>query len=165
MMENNQMDTEICDPVMEANWELWYQDLFDRECPRKVDSRGQGLVQGLTALWAHHLSETVQVNGQKGFSRFNLWWRQQQLSIEITGDWQGMVRLRGWVFGSRSAASRDHLDDEDRDLLRDVALAHSCLVLAGQSSEPILAAAQNCERREAFQEHITNLIRTTRKEK
>jgi hypothetical protein len=128
--------------------------MFDRECPRKVEVRGQGLVQGLVELWARHLFETVQVDGQKGFSRFNLWWQQPQKSIEIKGDRQGMVRLRRWVFGNKRTASHGYLDDGDRELLMEIALAHSYLVMAGQSSEAILEAAQDCTRREDFQDQL-----------
>ena len=164
-MRSNQKHTIFSDPAPDAAWELWYQDMFDRECPRRVDLRGQGLLQGLAELWARHLLETVQVDGQKGFSRFNLWWRQQKKSIEITGEWLGMVRLRGWVFGNRGTANQDYLDDGDQTLLREVALAHSYLALAGQSSEAILAAAQNCKRREVFQEQLTNFYQAKNKEK
>jgi hypothetical protein len=38
------------DPVPDAAWEAWYQDIFDRECPPSVDVRGQGLAKGLTEL-------------------------------------------------------------------------------------------------------------------
>jgi hypothetical protein len=160
-MKSNRMDTEKRDPAAGATWELWYQDLFDRECPRKVEISGQGLVQGLAELWARHLFETVQADGQKGFSRFNLWWQQKQKSIEIRGAWQGMVRLRGWVFGSQRTTTRGYLGDGDQALLMEIALAHSYLVLAGQSSEAILTAAQNLTRREVFQEQLLNLIQTT----
>ena len=164
-MKNNQKHSVYSDPAPVAVWELWYQDLFDRDCPRKVEASGQGLVQGLAELWARHLFETVQADGQKGFSRFNLWWRQQQKSVEINGDWQGMVRLRWWVFGNKRTASCGYLDDGDRELLRDVALAHSYLTMVGQTSEPILIAAQNCASREIFQEQLINLIQTKKKGK
>ena len=67
-MKSTQKHTDYSDPAPRAAWELWYQDLFDRECPRQVEVRGQGLVQGLAELWARHLFETVQVDGQKGLS-------------------------------------------------------------------------------------------------
>lgn len=163
-MKSNLKNSEYRNPATEATWEIWYQDLFDRECPRKVEVCGQGLVQGLAELWARHLFETVQANEQKGFSHFNLWWRQPQKSIKIKGDRQGMVRLRRWVFGNKRTASRGYLDDGDRELLMEIALAHSCLVMAGQSSEAILAAAQDCERRKVFQEQLNNLIQVKNKE-
>jgi hypothetical protein len=164
MMKINQMDSENRNPAADAAWELWYQDLFDQECPRKIEMSGQGLVPGLAKLWALHLFETVQADGQKGFSHFNLWWRQKQKSIEINGAWDGMVRLRNWVFGNKRTASRGYLDDGDRELLMGIALAHSCLIMAGQSSEAILAAAQNCAGREVFQEQLKNWIQAKNKE-
>lgn len=45
--------------------------------PRQVDLAGHGLVKGSIELWARHLFETVQLDGQQGFSRFNLWWKQK----------------------------------------------------------------------------------------
>ena len=164
-MNSNQNLTVDSDPALDATWELWYQDLFERDCPRKVEASGQGLVQGLAELWARHLFETVQADGQKGFSRFNLWWRQQQKSVEITGDWQGMARLRLWIFGNKRTTSQGYLDNGGKELLMEIAQAHSCLVMAGQCSELILEAAQNCTRREVFQEQLKNLIQTKKKEK
>ena len=40
------------DPARETEWEVWYLDTFDRECPPSVDVRGRGLVRGLIELWA-----------------------------------------------------------------------------------------------------------------
>ena len=151
------METENHNPVAEATWELWHQDMFDRECPRKVELRGQGLVQGLAELWARHQFETVQAGGQKGFSRFNLWWQQKEMSIEISGSWEGMIRLRGWVFGNQRPASQGYLGSGDQALLREVALAHSCLVLAGNNSEPILIAAKDCDNLGDFKIWLLNM--------
>ena len=53
------------DPAPEAEWQVWYQDTFDRECPPSVDVRGRGLVSGLTELWARHLFETVRPGGDR----------------------------------------------------------------------------------------------------
>lgn len=95
------MDTEFIDPAPEAEWEVWYQDTFDRECPRQIEIAGLGLVNGLIELWARHLYETVQANGQKGFSRFNLWWKQKGQSIQVIGEWEGLIQLREWIFGGK----------------------------------------------------------------
>jgi hypothetical protein len=165
MMKSNQMDTESCKPEADAAWEVWYQDLFDREFPRKMEVSGQGLVPGLAELWARHLFETVQADGQTGFSHFNLWWRQKQKSIEITGAWDGMVQLRNWVFGNKHTANQGYLGEGNQALLREVALVHLGLIMVGKGSEPILKAAQNCTRREVFQEELKNLIQATSKEK
>jgi hypothetical protein len=151
------MDTENRNPASEATWELWYQDLFDRECPRKVEMSGTGLVQGLAETWARHLFETVQADGQKGFSHFNLWWLQKQKSIEIIGNWEGMVRLRRWVFGSQRTANRDYLGDGDQALLMEIALAHCYMLLSGKSSEAILKLAQKCANRDDFLKQLADL--------
>ena len=38
------------DPAPEAEWELWYRDTFDMECPPSVDVSGRGLAKGLMEL-------------------------------------------------------------------------------------------------------------------
>ena len=84
--------------IIFAQWQIWYQDTFDRETPRKVEVEGQGLVDGLVELWSRHLKETVTASGGSGFSRFNLWWKQEATSIVIEGSQEGMVRVRSWIF-------------------------------------------------------------------
>ena len=156
-MTNDKNTLGITDPAPDAEWQVWYQDLFDRERPRQVEDSGRGLVKGLAELWARHLFETVQVDGHQGFSRFNLWWEQKQKSIEITGAWDGMVRLRKWIFGNKRSASQGYLDDGDRELLMDIALLHSYLIIVGHNSEWIFEAAQNCKKVEDFQEKLLML--------
>ena len=145
------------DPAPGAAWKLWYQDVFDRECPRQVEVDGRGLAAGLVELWARHLFETVRVDGQQGFSRFDLWWVQAGKSIQVTGAWGGMVRLRGWVFGDKRRASTGYVGDGDEGLLIKVARVHTRLVLAGQTSEGILAAAESCADRDDFEMRLENL--------
>jgi hypothetical protein len=125
-------------------WELWHQDSFDRESPRQVEAAGRGLVQGLYELWAHHLRETVGARGQRGFSRFNLWLKREGKSIRIVGSWEGMTRLRDWVYsdGERVRAP---------DLLRKVATLHAKLVLEKQDGAAILAAAGAEQSRASFE--------------
>ena len=138
----------------EAEWELRFQDTFDREAPRRVEAEGRPLIDGLITLWAHHLFETVQANGQKGFSRFNLWWRRERRSVDIRGAWEGQVRLRGWVYG----ATGGDLKAADRALLRKVAAAHQECILRGGSSEAILTAAKIAESCEEFEERLSRLV-------
>jgi hypothetical protein len=147
----------LIDPVPDAEWEIWYQDTFDRECPRQVEIAGLGLVKGLIELWSRHLFETVQANGRKGFSRFNLWWKQEGRSIEIVGEWVGSTRLRGWVFGNKQHAYTGYVQEGDEELLMKVAVTHSNLVLAGQTSEAILVAARASASREDFEARLLNL--------
>jgi len=71
------------DPDPEAEWQVWYRDTFDRECPPSVDVSGFGLAKGLTELWARHLFEAVGVDGKGGFSRFHLWWKQEGKTIDV----------------------------------------------------------------------------------
>ncbi len=141
----------------EAEWEIWYQDTFDRECPRQVEIVGQGLLEGLIELWARHLFETVQANGRKGFSRFNLWWKQERKSIEVVGEWEGLVRLRGWVYEGKRRTSRGYVEEGDKELLNKVAAAHKNHILSGETSEEILAAAKASGNRENFEEQLLSL--------
>ena len=156
-MADGELYSWIVDPVPDAEWQVWYQDMFDRECPRQVEITGQGLTAGLAELWARHLFETVGADGGRGFSHFNLWWKQARKSAEIVGAWAGMVRLRGWVFGRRQQASKGYLGDGDKDLLMRVAEVHGGLILAGQTSERILAAAEDCMSREDFESHLLRM--------
>jgi hypothetical protein len=145
------MTTNPTDKISQASWKVWYQDVFDRECPRSVEIAGQDLVKGLTELWARHLFETVQASGQKGFSRFNLWWEQRGQSIEIVGDWDGQIRLRKWIFGDKRTARKGYVYAGDEKLLNKVAEVHVKLLLAGQSSEAILTAARAAASRKDFE--------------
>jgi hypothetical protein len=146
------------DPAPEAEWQVWYQDLFDRECPRQIEVAGVGLEAGLAELWARHLFETVGADGQKGFSRFNLWWEQTEKSILVIGAWGGMVRLREWIFGDKRQASRGYVKDGDQVLLEQVARVHSFLALADQTSEGILATAESSVSREDFVCQLLRLL-------
>jgi hypothetical protein len=128
----------------DAQWQIWYQDMFDRECPRQVVAEGTGLVAGLCELWSRHLFETLQTNGQRGFSRFNLWWRQPGRSVEIDGDRRAMSRLREWVYGDEEQV-RDRYVEGGESLLGRVAEMHARLVLGGETGEAILAAARDAE--------------------
>ena len=149
----------LSDPAPDAEWEVWYQDMFDRDCPRQVEAAGRGLAAGLTELWARHLFETVQADGSEGFSRFDLWWKQRQESVSLVGPWEGMVRLRKWIFGDRRYTDQGYVAAGDRALLMQVARAHAGLLLVGQTSEKIAAAAARCTNRREFASQIADLER------
>jgi hypothetical protein len=135
----------------EVDWALWHQDTFDRATPRRVEVAGRGLTAGLVALWAHHLLETVQADGSRGFSRFNLWWEQRGESITVTGAWAGQVQLRRWVYGAAAPERKSG----DEALLEKVARAHGALLLTGGSSEDLLAAAQASDSRRDFERRLS----------
>ena len=143
------------DPEPEAEWEVWSEDMFDRETPRRVELSGHALAAGLAELWARHLSETVQADGTKGFYRFNLWWKQRENGIGIDGDWEGAVRLRVWIYGTDLPGDEGYGSVEaDGDLLELVATAHAQLVLGGQSAEPVLLMASTAADRQDFEEQL-----------
>jgi hypothetical protein len=147
----------LVDSDPDAEWEVWYQDTFDRECPRQVEVSGRGLAAGLAELWARHLFETVRADGGKGFSRFNLWWKQERKSVEVVGEWGGMVRLRAWIFGGKRRLSKGYVEEAEKRLLMRLATVHSYLILAGQTSERILGAAQDAVNREDFERQLLSL--------
>jgi len=136
----------------EAEWQVWYQDMFDRECPRSVEVSGRGLVKGLVELWARHLGETVRPDGSEGFARFNLWCAPR--SVRIVGSLEGAARLRGWVFGVREGP----VQKGDKRLLTKIAIAHAHLIADGQSSEPILEAAAAAMNRREFEKRLASLM-------
>jgi hypothetical protein len=146
----------LTDPNPQAEWEVWYRDTFDRECPPSVDVRGRGLVEGLAELWARHLFETVRPGGGRGFSRFHL--RYNDAGIQILGRWEGAVRLREWVFGEKARTHKGYVAEADGPFLHQIAVAHAHLVAAGQTCEPILAAAAETVDHRAFEARLINLI-------
>jgi hypothetical protein len=145
------------DPASEAEWEVWYRDTFDRECPPSVDVRGRGLVEGLTALWAHHLFETVRPGGGEGFSHFHLRWEAGRF-VRIEGDRAGATRLRAWVYGRKEHTRRGYVAAGDARLLRQSATVHALLLLAGRSSAEVLAAAAEAADRRDFDRRLQALI-------
>ncbi|MGC9399221.1 MAG: hypothetical protein ACP5HM_08790 [Anaerolineae bacterium] len=110
----------------------------------------------MVELWARYLSETVQAQGNRGFSRFNLWWKEEGKSIEVTGEWAGLVRLRKWVFGEQSRGRAYAAGG--RELLEKVALAHRNLVLEGETSARIVGAAKTARDREEFEEYLNRIL-------
>ena len=156
-MESDDQYSGVFDPAPDAEWELWYEDVFDKECPRQVEAVGRGLLAGLAELWARHLFETVRVDGQRGFSRFNLWWKQQGKSVEVVGEWDAMIRLRKWIFGNKRQAYKSHVEESDKELLMTVARAHGCLLLDGQTSERIFTLVESCMNRENFEGQVVSL--------
>ena len=145
------------DAAPKAEWKVWYQDTFDRSTPRRVEAAGQGLTAGLVELWARHLFETVRADGARGFSRFNLWWMPESRSVKVVGPGSGMVRLRAWIFGEQRQTRRGYVAAADKRLLTRVAALHGHLLLAGQTSEPILAAAATSADCRAFEAELARL--------
>jgi hypothetical protein len=145
------------DPDPEAEWEVWYRDTFDRECPPSVDVSGRGLVKGLMELWARHLFETVRPGGGRGFSRFHLCWKQTR--IDIDGSWKGATRLREWVFGAKEHGYRGYVEEGDTHLLERIAVIHVNLILANQPGEQILAAAAAAIDRQDFEARLSSLTK------
>ena len=151
-MTLSQADIKI---INTAEWELWYQDNFELECPRQMDLSGRGLVEGLMELWAHHLYETIQPNGFIGFSRFNLWWNQRDCSVNIVGEKSGQIKLRQWVYGEQKSNYLGCMHIADKDLLRMIAGIHSKLIISDQTSETIIKEALLSNDKEEFIKRIT----------
>jgi hypothetical protein len=158
--EGEEQMAPILDPAPEAKWEVWYRDTFDRETRPSVDVRGEGLIEGLIELWARHLFETVRPEGATGFSRFHLRWDGN--SVQITGDPDGAVRLRAWVFGAQRTATHGYRAAGDAQLLDQVAGTHALLVSVGASSEPILAGAAAAQDRADLQRRLAAMRADTR---
>jgi hypothetical protein len=144
------------DPGPEAEWQVWYRDTFDRECPPGVDVSGRGLVRGLMELWARNLFETVRPGGSKGFSRFHLWWEGTHTDIE--GNWEGAVRLREWVFGTKKHSHKGYIEEGDARLLEKIAVIHANLALADQSCQQVLATAAAAVDRRVFEVQLLGLV-------
>jgi hypothetical protein len=132
-----------------------YRDIFDRECPPKVDVHGHGLVKGLMELWARHLFE-----GLEGFSRFDLLWKEEKKRIEISGDGKAAARLRTWMFGTKKTADRGYVAESEINLLEAVAIVHAKLIVGGKTSEPILGKAATAVDRQDFETQLSTLTAT-----
>ena len=133
-----------------SKWELWCQDNFDQEGGRKIIQEGDGLVDGLILLWAYHLYDVVRPNGIIGFSQYNLWCKQEKLSIKILGKMAGQKKLRMWVFEERKVYHSSYLQIADREILDLIAEVHYDLTMNNQSSESIINTAISSKNREEF---------------
>jgi len=145
------------DPISIAEWDLWYQDNFDLECPRQISRSGQGLIVGLIELWAHHLYETIQPNGFFGFDRYNLWWKQEKRGVDIVGDLTGQLKLRKWMYGKRRSSYAGCMAIADKELIHLIAEAHSRLILLDQTSKAIVNLAIQSESKAMFCDQIKHL--------
>ena len=128
-----------------VTWQLWLQDNFDRETPRRVVSSGQGLLAGLTELWACHFSETVQPGGQAGFLRFNLWYAEGDISV--VGEQAGQAKIKAWIDEAGQAG-----------LLPVLAEVHLQLLTRGGTSVPIVSLAQEVPNQQAFVDRVSGLV-------
>ena len=153
----NHSDAFLWDPAPEQEWEVWYRDMFDRDCPPSVEVKGRGLVGGLKELWARYLLETVRPEGHIGFSRFHLR-RENAPGIQIDGEFDGALRLRGWIVADGIKSGRRHAEQGDRTLLTQVAVAHGRLALAGRSGAEILEAATGAADRDEFERQLADLV-------
>ncbi|MFT7643422.1 MAG: hypothetical protein ACI9G1_005187 [Pirellulaceae bacterium] len=162
----NSSNEELSKRVTEVEWEVWYRDTFDRECPPKVDVSGVGMVKGLKELWARHLFETVTVDGILGFSRFHLRCDGQPSDgqpnevrcVMIDGDLVGASKLRGWMFGDKEISSKGYVGAADSELLTRVAEMHADLVLADRSSSELLQLASRCSNGQEFAKLLDDLV-------
>ena len=123
--------------------------------PPSVDVSGHGLVKGLMELWARHLCETVRPGGSLGFSRFHLRWNQGHITVE--GTWDGAVRLREWVFGTKQHCTSGYVNEADSHVLTIIATTHARLVVAGRTSESVLAAAATVTDWQDFETRLSQL--------
>jgi hypothetical protein len=134
---------------MSDEWDLWYQDSFELRSPRRIECSGRGLVEGLLELWARHLYETVQPNGLTGFAKFDLWLKQEWWLVLISGDEDGQVKLRQWVYGEGKPSS-DYLESADRSLLVAIAETHAKLIENDLDCEDIIEGAEKSQTKDDF---------------
>jgi hypothetical protein len=137
--QRSRSEASLRDPLPHAEWEVWYRDTFDRESPPQRDVSGRGLVKGLIELWARYLFETIRPGGRTGFSRFHMRWEGRYVDIE--GERGGATRLREWAFGKKEHTTAGYVREGDTRLLEQIAVVHAHLILANESSEPILETA------------------------
>lgn len=116
-----------------AQWELWSFDYFDRDAEPGVDARGEGLEQGLAALWRKTLDEGLFDDGRPTLTWFRL--RQPGRNVDLPRDPlrnPALARLRRWRAepGFIEAVARAHLlrptEDGARALLDAAGNAPDC---------------------------------------
>jgi hypothetical protein len=146
------------DPAPEQEWEVWYRDMFDRECPPSLEVRGRGLVNGLKELWARYLLETVRPEGRIGFSRFYLR-RKDSAAIQIEGDLNGALRLCRWIADTGVEGAPRLIESGSTRLLTRIVVAHAQLLQAGRSSAEILAAAAATNDQQALEDQLLTLAK------
>ena len=134
-----------------TKWEIWHQDHFDPNTPRKVVLAGDELIDGLTELWIRHFCETLRRDGYIGFSIYNLWLVKSRQSIEVVGDLAGQKKLRKWIIRDYWDYSPDCKDAVDKNLLDIIVKAHLCLLEAGGTSEIIFEKVNKSDNRHQFE--------------
>ena len=144
------------DPAPNVEWEVWSEDTFDREARPIKDAGGQGLLDGLTALWLRFLLETIRYEGNQGFTRFYLR-HPPAAALTIKGPIDGAARLRYWVFGTDKREISDYLKVADRWLLELIISVHARLLVDESSSEPILKIAVEAADQSRFEAHLAEL--------
>ena len=140
-----------------SRWEIWHQDYFDPNTPRKVILAGDELIDGLTELWIRHLYDTLRQDGFVGFSKYNLWLVQSRQSIEVIGDLAGQKKLREWIFRGNLINNKSSLDAVGLNLLYIIAKTHCRLFQEGQTSEIIVEKAKDSDDSDQFIGMIENL--------
>jgi hypothetical protein len=128
-----------------GEWEVWYRDTFDRECPAKVEVRGKALADGLAELWARYLTDTVEGDGTIGFSHFWLEWDERRIDLTDkyqTQCWSGARRLRAWLVCPTDHES-GYVANAAPVLLRQLTLAHARHADRPRAAEWILTMALN----------------------
>lgn len=142
-------------------WQVVSSDLFDRESPMMIDSRGIGLVDGLIELWRRVLTEGLHDSGRKTFTGFELRWNGGAADAGVQSDNAALARLRTWVYGApgpyEGDGSRERTDILAREhpLLRSLADAHARLLpdsgrpLPGWSPQSAAERIKACARSSA----------------
>lgn len=142
-----------------AKWQIWYQDNFDRECPRLIECEGVDLIQGLQELWLRHLFETLQPNGTLGFSRFNLWWLQRKTDVVIKGNIHNLIIIKNWVVNDRKGSIKKYRQFADLHFLERIAFAHCLLIINNDTAEPIINLVSSVKSKKEFDQSLSTLIK------
>ena len=140
-----------------VKWQLWYQDVFDEGCPRQIEEEGFDLIEGLIALWQHHLTESVSMDGSQTFSQYNLWLVDQAVTIDLNPLKPGILKIKKWFTRKRRVGSCFINDVNPTRLLNFLAKAHFSLWKAGLDESQILEAAESAKDIDEFMEALTEL--------
>jgi hypothetical protein len=128
------------------NWNLIYQDLFDRETPPMITKTGTGFKSSIFYLWQYTLSEGVTINGSQSLSRFYLQYPDSgQLesefafinfydnSINISSEKEVLAKLRNYIYGDKSRIEgRNNYSIAGRKVLSHIVDMHYNLLINSQ---------------------------------
>jgi hypothetical protein len=88
-------------PTSSTIWQIWHQDMFDRDTPASLETTGDDILWGLYWLWIHTIREGITDTGLATSSYFYLTWGEQSSNRVDAGvnpfDNLSLMKIRQWA--------------------------------------------------------------------